>query len=360
MNELELLTRMRSEVPLLPPGPRLADVLAHPPAEHAVRMRTVRARGTQTRLLVACSAAAAAAVAGGLVATRPGPVPGPVTHAWAGQPAASARAQSPSVGRARTGAQLVAFASRAAALASQRPPRPHDWVYMKVEVADSTAGGGGFLFGPPDKRVISVGWVRVDWREYAGIPSFPASTPPRTVVHTRLTISPGSGAVFDLGGWKSVSYQYLDSLPADPAALRAVILTQNKPNLPWYQPDSNVAVFSAIAALLTGQTDGVRIPPRLAAAMYRLLQQTPGVHFDAAADLAGRTGLGFYLVIDGWQEHELVINPTTYSYMGDEWIALKAHTSVATDGTRYIKKGQVLGWEALLASAIVRHPGQLP
>jgi hypothetical protein len=46
--------------------------------------------------------------------------------------------------------------------------------------------------------------------------------------------------------------------------------------------------------------------------------------------------------------------------MGDEWIAVRAHTSVATDGTRYIKKGQVLGWEALLASAIVRHPGQIP
>jgi hypothetical protein len=233
-------------------------------------------------------------------------------------------------------------------------------VYIKVEVADSTAGSGGFLFGPPDKRMISVGWVRADWQEYAGIPSFPASTPPQTLVHTTLTFSGSPGGVFDLGAWKSVSYRYLDSLPTDPAALRAVILRQNQPNLPWYQPDSNVAVFSSIATLLTGQTEGVWIPPRLAAAMYRLLQQTPGVHFDTAADLAGRTGLGFYMVLDGWQKHELVINPTTYSYMGEKWIALKAHTSVATDGTRYIKKNQVLGWDALLASAIVRHAGQLP
>jgi hypothetical protein len=55
-----------------------------------------------------------------------------------------------------------------------------------------------------------------------------------------------------------------------------------------------------------------------------------------------------------------VIDPVTYAYMGDEWVAIKAHTSVATDGTRYIKKGQVLGWEALLKIAVVQKAGQLP
>jgi hypothetical protein len=359
MNELELLTRMRSEVPLLPPGPRLEEALAHLPAGRAGRQeghpRPLR-RGRL--LLIACTAAAAAVVAGGLIATRPGLVPVPRPQAWSGRPAAAAPAQGPSVGRAHTGAQLVAFASRAAALGPQRAPGPHDWVYMKVEQADSTAGGGGFLFGPANEREFYLSWVRADFQEYAGLPNFPASMPAQTIVHTKLSFS--RGGPFDLGGWKSVSYRYLDSLPTSPAALRAVILSQNQPRLPWYQPDSNVAVFSAIATLLTGQTEGVWIPPRLAAAMYRLLQQTPGVHFDTAADLAGRTGLGFYLVIDGWQKHELVINPSTYSYMGDEWVAVRAHTSVATDGTRYIKKGQVLGWEALLASALVRHAGQLP
>jgi hypothetical protein len=361
MNELELLTRMRSEVPPLPPGPRLERELAHPSARRAGRVRGIRlpgARGARAGLLIACSAAAAAVVAGGLIATRPNPVPAQVTQAWSGRPAAPAATHGLSVGRARTGAQLVTFASRAAALAPQRAPGPHDWVYMKVEQADSTAGGGGFLFGPPNKREFYLSWIRVDFGAGAALPNFPASMPPLTVVHTRLTF--GTGGPFGLGGWKSVSYHYLASLPTSPAALRAVILSQNKPNLPWYQPDNDVAVFSTVATLLTGQTEGVWIPPRLAAAMYRLLQQTPGVHFDTAADLAGRTGLGFYMVIDGWQKHELVINPSTYSYMGDEWVAIKAHTSVATDGTRYIKKGQVLGWEALLASAIVKHAGQLP
>jgi hypothetical protein len=182
--------------------------------------------------------------------------------------------------------------------------------------------------------------------------------PPDKVVHARLRFSPGGP--FDLGGWKSVTYRYLNSLPTDPAALRAVILADNKPNLPWYQPDPNVAVFSATAGLLSAQAEGVWMPPRLAASLYRLLQQTPGVHFDTGVDLAGRTGLAFTMVSGGWEKHELVINPLTYSYMGDEWVATRAHTSVATDGTRFIKKGQVLGWEALLASAIVHRAGQLP
>ena len=374
MNEMDLLIRMRAEVPLAPPAVRveatvLAEIASEPPARRTHRTGrtqwTRRMQWTQwrgRRLIAASMAVAAVAAAAAVAAHVDGDqvrYPGPQVLAWTGRPAAPLPPLGlPSVGRARTGAQLVDFAARAAALALARVPGRHDWVYMKIEVADSTKGSGGFLFGPPNERKFSLSWVRVDWREYAGMPSFPAGLPPQTVVHTHLSISPGGGG--SLGGWKSVRYAYLNSLPTDPAGLRAVILAQNSPRMPWYEPNPDVAVFSAIATLLVGQTEGAWLPPGLAVALYRLLQETPGVHFDSAADLAGRTGLGFYMVIDGWQKHELVVNPVTYSYMGDEWIAVAAHTSVATDGTRYIKKGQVLGWEALLASAIVQHPGQIP
>ena len=46
--------------------------------------------------------------------------------------------------------------------------------------------------------------------------------------------------------------------------------------------------------------------------------------------------------------------------MGFKDVAIKDHWATATDGTRFIKKGQVLGWEALLGSAVVQRPGQLP
>lgn len=369
MNEMDLLTQMRTEVPLVPPTGRVeATVLAAIASERPARRtrRTRRTRWTQwsrRQRLIAASVAVATIAAAGAVAVyvNGGQVRyvGPQVLAWTGRPAAPLPALGlPSVGRARTGAQLVEFAARAAALAPARAPGPHEWVYMKIEVADSTKGSGGFLFGPPNEREFSLSWVRVDWLEYAGTQSFPIGLPPQTVVHTHISITRGGAG--SLGGWKSVSYAYLNSLPTDPARLRAVILAQNSPRMPWYEPNPDVAVFSTIATLLVGQTEGVWLPPKLAAAMYRLLQQTRGVHFDAAADLAGRTGLGFYLVMDGWQKHELVVNPVTYSYMGDEWIAVRAHEDVGTDGRRHISKGQVLGWEALLGSAIVRHAGQIP
>jgi hypothetical protein len=61
-----------------------------------------------------------------------------------------------------------------------------------------------------------------------------------------------------------------------------------------------------------------------------------------------------------WYKQELVINPLTYTYMGDKSVAIKAHDLAGTDGTRHVRKGHVLGWEALLKSAIVQHARQLP
>jgi hypothetical protein len=252
------------------------------------------------------------------------------------------------LGPARTEAQLVDYASRSAAAAPDVLPGPKDWVYVKTEVAASSAGGGGFLFGPPNRRVVRQGWIRVDWREYAGF------------VHGRLMISPGNGAT--LGGWKSVSPAYLNSLPSGPAKLEAIMVASNSnPRMPWYVGRSRAdAIFTAIYTLMSDQSDGVWIPPKLDAAMYRILASLPGVHFDPATDLAGRPGMGFYKAFDGWYKQELVIDPATYACMGDETVAIKAHTAVATDGTRYIKKGQVLGWEALLRIAVVRRAGQIP
>jgi hypothetical protein len=265
------------------------------------------------------------------------------------------------VGRATTGAQLVDFATRAADLGAQRGPGPHDWIFVKTEDTDSSGGSGGYLFGPPDKRQIAVQWIRADWGEWASGGSVradkPQPAPGKAAGH--FSVNPG-GPGFDLGGWKSVTYGYLASLPTDPAGLRAVILSQNNPRMPWYEPNANVAVFSTIVTLLEGQAQGVWIPRRLAAAMYRLLEQTPGVHFDSAADLVGRTGLGFYMVIGGWYKQEVVISPVTYTYMGDEEVAVRAHSDVGTDGTRLIARGHILGWEALLAEAIVQHAGQIP
>lgn len=130
--------------------------------------------------------------------------------------------------------------------------------------------------------------------------------------------------------------------------------------LPWLYGIAT-RLFDAIYNLLAnGEPLGAVIPPKLSAALYRILRQLPGVHFESGTDLAGRKGLGFYVVLEGYFKEELMIDPLTYRYMGYKDVATTDHTDNATDGTRYIKKGQVLGWEALLGSAIVKHPGELP
>jgi hypothetical protein len=391
MNELDLLTRLRDEIPLAEPsaavegivlaglrgegiaGPVGLDALFSGPsgasrpsrpgatAVHASSGRRAHSRTRRRLCLAAAGVAGVVAAAAGIAAVGKGPqpTPPPPPIAWSGRVTVMPQDSGyPSVGRAHTEAQLVDYATRVAAVTPGRAPAPHDWVYIETEEANSTAGHGAFMFGPPNERIVGLQWIRVDWKEYAGLSrSIPASLPPGTKVRGQISISPGGGGT--LGGWKSVSYAYLSSLPTDPAKLAAVILAANTPGMPWHTGPDNVTIFTAIQTLLTGQTDGVWIPPKLAVTMYRLLQVLPGVRFDSATDLAGRTGLGFYMVI-GYYKQELVINPVTYTFMGEETVAVQAHQIVGTDGTFNIRKGQVLGWIALLQEAIVRHVGQLP
>ena len=54
------------------------------------------------------------------------------------------------------------------------------------------------------------------------------------------------------------------------------------------------------------------------------------------------------------------IDPVTYAFMGYKDVAVADHTTVGNDGTRYVKKGHVMGWGAVLGIAIVQKPGQLP
>ena len=195
-------------------------------------------------------------------------------------------------------------------------------------------------------------------------PAGPAGPPPGKAVTGKLKVSygyygPGCVASDTLGGWKSVSYSYLSSLPTAPAALEAALLAGDPPG--GVIPTKPEAIFDAIFNLLTaGESQGVVAPPKLEAALYRVLQQLPGVHFESATDLAGRTGLGFWMVTEGYLKREIVIDPVTYAPLGYKDVAIKDRTMAGLAGTRHIAKGHVLGWEALLGTAIVQRPGQLP
>lgn len=94
-----------------------------------------------------------------------------------------------------------------------------------------------------------------------------------------------------------------------------------------------------------------------------VLAANPVVHFDkSVTDSAGQTGVGFYSVADGFRG-EIMIDPSTYVYLGSESFAIRSQTWRRTvDGhtvTSVIKKG-LYGWSDLVATGIVHHPGQKP
>jgi hypothetical protein len=287
--------------------------------------------------------AAAVAIAAGVIAFH--------GHSAPAKPAAGHR-----FGRPDSAAQLVDYATMSAAAGPAFNPGPHQWIYTDVLQATSSAGTGGYLAGPPDGRLNQKTWTRVDFQEYAYLKNgklvIAASNVPRSA-KTGQAVEP---VPF---GWPSVSYAYLNSLPTGPARLMAVIKDNLKaaPDPIGAEGTGNVGVFNAVQALLQNTV----LPPRLLAGLYGVLARDPAVNFEPlVTDLAGRSGVGFSTVQEGYLEEQIVVNPRTYAYMGYVDVAVRAHKTTGLDGTAHFRRGQVLGWEALLGSGIVQRPGQLP
>ncbi len=372
MDELTMVARLRDDVPgidLAGPDRRLADeILAAAVAsggpgrareprdgpggrQTAMPQRTAVPRpGPRRRVVVAGALAAAAAVAAAAVvisvarpaATAPGPT------------AAPAHAHAPAPGPVTTAAQLVAYATRAAAAAPAFNPKPDDWVYAKTLQATSSGPQGGMLFGPPDGKAVEQGWVRVDGRQQAALEH-------GKLVFSRLLPARAGGAT--PGGWPDASYRYLDSLPSSPAKLKAVIEAGLKAQN-YVVGSGNIGVFNAIQALM----ENVVLPLKLRASLYGVLASDPAVHFDRrVTDFAGQAGVAFYTHQEGYLTIEIVISPRTYAYMGDRYVAYRARNlpSAVNNGVPsgpyiHINKGQITGETAVLESGIVAHAGQVP
>jgi hypothetical protein len=364
MDELTLVARLRQDLPagidLAGPERRLAAEISAAAAGRGPR--PARLAGATGRLgparrvvlaaAIAAALAAAAVVVRGLPAAHgPAPLPGPRPAAGSAGSGGSQAGLVPVTGAPRpaaTAAQLVAYATRAAAAASAFNPKPHDWIYIKTLAATSSAGEGGLLFGPPDGKAVTQSWARVGGRELAYLQ------------HGKLVVSAGSG---EPGGWPDSGYPYLNSLPSRPAELKAVIEANLKAQN-YVVGSGNIGVFNAIQALMENKV----LPLRLRAALYAVLASDPAVHFDPrVTDFAGQAGVAFYTRQEGYLNVEIVINPRTYAYLGDRYVAYRARSlpaavnnGVPSGPYLHIRKGQVTGEEAVLQSGIVARAGQVP
>jgi len=325
MDELDLLTKLRAEVPLAAPSPRaehlfrvgLADIQSSERTRFSRRAarRFSRLRGRRGLLsphAIAAIGLAAAVTAGILMVVLP-----------SGQrPAAVPPSQ------ASPGTMSVQLLADRAAMAARSGPSvpPGQWVYRKVMFYPP---GGG----PEDTEDT---WTTADGtKQYVG-----------DVADGEATID------------TSPTYSQLLSLPKNPAALDAYLAHLAYPNPDATEANKDVADFFTIETLLADYA----LPPALTAELYHALADIPTVTAKTdVTDIDGRSGIAFVLPATPQNVNlEIIMSATDYRMLAQAaWGNVGPAKQQAVNG--HTLNGPVLFNEmAILSEAFVSGPGLLP
>jgi hypothetical protein len=292
MNEMELLTRLRAEVPSALSARTEERFLAgvRAPGDERARTRGITALARTAARMRDTPVWWRLAIVGGLTAALTVGLLGAAIIPLGG-------ANSPASASA---ADLLAD-SAAATAAAQLAVLPGQWIYRQR--LDRTLGDG-MLCPRPGRHPVSgtcpsgiqktEGWSTADG--------------------TRSAWFYGGKLITAGGAPAPVSYADLGSLHRDPAAIVAYIAKK------WAYPKTGggpaSAAFQGIFALLGNYV----LPPAVAAELYLALADIPGVTVNPhATDLAGRHGPAFTLKVKdgpGYDVFELILNPHTYTLMG--------------------------------------------
>ncbi|MFG1680534.1 CU044_5270 family protein [Nonomuraea sp. NPDC049269] len=301
MNELELLNRLRDEVPARP-DVRAEErrLLAEIRGGSPVPRKRPALRPRWGLALVACGVAAAAVV---------------VSQLGGAERPVKVRPADP-VGLLENAA-LVAARTKAVEIRSDQ------WFYIKE--SQHMPGGGGL---PGFEH-----WSRMDGQKDA--------------VRTRGKLRLGNGEKGPTNPGKTA--QEVEALPTDPDQLLAHFrgLKEERTPLSICQPNCpegtlpDVNAFGAIGWYLKF---GPVIPPEKAAAMYRALAKIPNVTVqENVSDGDGRQGIGVVLDLGAAGKGTYILDPEDYHYMG---------IKVEQDGETASM--------SVLGSGIVDQPGQTP
>ena len=322
MTEMDLLTRLRDEVPLTDPSPNAQRAFRAGVADGGrVRRPRLRARffHARTTLIAGATAVAVGVATGGVVLALPS------AHQ---SPTASPRASTQTVRATPTGtavkiagttksAQLLADTAANVVL-SQPAVKSNQWVYRKME----------YYFQPipklrwhrPHAYMVENVWMMADGARFTT-----------------------TGPVVGLMDEAPVSYGQLDSLPTNPVALDAYIAHLSYPSPHATTQNKATAEFSGVAGLLTSYV----LPPKLTAELFHALADIPTVFAKKnVKDIAGQVGVAFITPANGQSvNQEIVLSPTSYRVLGRAgWQA----DVIPMHG------------EAFLAQAFVSGPGKLP
>jgi hypothetical protein len=311
MNELDLLTRFRAEVP--------HGVSPH--AEHLLRTGMLQNHSSQRH---GFNPPRKPLLKHGVASRRPIWRFALVIPVAAGLAAAALLAAIPA-GRPPAALTVKLLADRAAAAALSGPSVPAgQWIYRQVRYKSFDSGP----HGDQHRAFTENLWFTAAGKEgYAG----------------NEIVSMTFGLPAEL------SYARLSSLPADPAALERYLAGLDAGGAG--APSSPLARSGLVFDYITAMLWEYQLPPRLTAELYHALADTPGATVDPhATDAAGRPGVAFVLSGDGYWESELILSPSGYRFMG----LSSAIDNSAPGGTNSQSAF------AILRTAFVTRPGDVP
>jgi hypothetical protein len=150
-------------------------------------------------------------------------------------------------------------------------------------------------------------------------------------------------------------YPSLAALPTEPAALLQHIY-KDMGGLGSTAEGRYATAYTMLSAILRNNV----LPPKQEAATYRALKKIPGVTLVRKVDAAGRPAIGLGRVAEGWLHQEVLLDPKTYTYLGERIITIKDHRIDGSDLKATIKKGTLQLLEVRLRAGIVDKPGQRP
>ena len=304
MDELTLVARLRDGYPAgvdLSEPERLlaAEITAASSAgsgsgRGARRRRSARTGRRFGPKLVAVGAVAATIAATAVIALQNVPT----------SPAARVGGSSRTSADAR-GLRLADFASQAAA--SEPAWQPNQWVYSDILRPQALP--------KPGATNPTISWTQVDGHQFAYYRD------EKLVIRNEVPYLGQLTSVFEKTVTEGGKY-CICCRCRDPGGTASGHREQpgNLPDTEGTAPARHWQLRSV--ANNRDDADGHRLPPRLLAAVYGILATDPAVHFDkSVTDNAGQTGVGFYMTEGVWR-YEIMINPSTYAYMGVEAVAV--------------------------------------
>lgn len=354
MDELDLLARVRSDVPELDrfTAARLRNDLLTAdarPARRGLRRRTAGGGRRRSAVRVGVAAAAVTALLGGGIALT------------------GLRSDGVPIGASAAAAEALDRAATAVSRAAPLPVPGPDQVLYRRQAGGQAIGTMGYTTatGKPDHLCGSVHemWMPVaraadrTMRRTDGVLVRPGNGDPTRMPKDRLcvygTFTENLGRAQE-GGWEGPAE--LAALPTDPQELYRLV---SRRSAGQGSSDAEGTLFALVGL---ASSDSPFLSRRQVAAIYRAMKYVPGVELlGRGTDLLGRPG-----VVIGREEpgrgyrQEAIFDPDTGLMLGDRDVVVAAGADADTgvEKTRF-RTGTVV-WQSVITVSVVDRVGQRP